>query len=130
MSDQMLSFFFAGVFAEVVILLFMGFRRARWWLVKLIIAFFAFYTGIFALFVIGAAFNDPGAFTDGSEIFFPGAFFVLGGLIVAIWRGMPLSAAAPRKRPLMLDVLGCVGLGVLGVVLFIFGIAAMTLLAR
>jgi len=34
--------------------------------------------------VIGAAFNDLGAFTDGSEIFLPGAFFVLGGLIVAI----------------------------------------------
>jgi len=34
MSDQMRSFFFAGVFAEVVILLFMGFRRARGWLVN------------------------------------------------------------------------------------------------
>ncbi len=126
----MLSFFFAGVFAELVILLFMVFRRARGWLPKLIIAFFALYTGVFALFVIGAAFNDPGAFTDGSEILFPGAFILLGGLIVLVWRGIPLRAAAPRKRPVVLDVLGCVGLGVLGVVLFIFGIAAMTLLAR
>lgn len=126
----MVSFFFAGIFAELVILLFIVFRRARGWLPKLIIAFFAFYTGVFALFVIGAALNDPGAFVDGSEIMFPGGFILLGGLIVLVWRGIPLRPAEPRKRPLVLDVLGCLGLGVLGVVLFIFGIAAMTLFAK
>lgn len=77
-----------------------------------------------------ASFETPIAFMDGSEIIFSGAFVVLAVLIVAFWRGVPTPVAAPRKRPLILDVLGCAGLGILGLFAFVMGIGALTLLAR
>lgn len=131
MSDQLLTFFSIGMVAELAILMFMAFRRARGsCLLQLVIAFFAFFTAMMALLLFAGSIEKPIAFMDGSEVIFPGAFMVLGGLIVAIWCGVPMPVAAPRKRPLILDVLGCAGLGILGLFAFVMGIGALTLLAR
>jgi hypothetical protein len=131
MSDQLLSFFFVGTIAEFVILLFMMFRRARGsCLAQLFIAFFAFFTGLMVLLAIAGIAEQPLAFTDDSHIAFPAAFLILAAIIVAVWRGAPLPAKAPRKRPLIIDMLGCAALGIIGLVLFVMGIGALTLLAR
>jgi hypothetical protein len=130
-SDQLLTFFFVGMIAELAILMFMAFRRARGsCLLQLIIAFFAFFTALMALLAFAGSIEKSIAFTDGSEVMFPGAFAVLGALIVVIWKGSPRPVAAPRKRPLILDMLGCAGLGILGLFAFVMGIGALTLLAR
>lgn len=131
MSDQLLSFFFVGTIAEIAILLFMAFRRARGsCLAQLFIAFFAFFTCLMVLLALVGLAEQPLAFTDGSHIAFPAAFVILAGIIVAAWRGAPLPAKGPRKRPLIIDMLGCTALGIVGLVLFVVGIGALTLLAR
>lgn len=131
MSDQLLTFFFIGLLAELAILLFMVFRRARGsCLAQLVIAFFAFFTLLMALLALVGSIEEPAAFTDQSRIVFPGAFVVLGLAIVAVGRGVPLSPAAPRKRPLFLDVLGCLVLGIVGLLVFVAGIAFLAMLGR
>jgi len=129
--DAVLPFTFAGVIIELAILLFMMFRRARGsCLAQLVLAFFAFYTGLMALLAIAGMAEKPAAFTDQGRIAFPAAFVILAMLIVAVNRGVPQPLVVPRKRPVILDMLGCVGLGILGVVVLIAGIATLILLAR
>jgi hypothetical protein len=132
MSDELLNFFAIGTIAEIAILLLMAFRRARGsCLGQLVIAFFAFQIMWVLLLVLGGlAENGPGAISDKGRIGFPVAFLVLGGLIVAIWLGMPKPLAAPRKRPLILDMLGCAGLGILGMFVLVMGIGMLLALNK
>jgi hypothetical protein len=133
MSDRLLTLCFVGIFVAIAILLFMAFRRSRGsCLAQLVFAFFAL-SAVWTFFLMLAGLAEkPLAFTDQSRFAFPAAFVILVFLIVVVKRGVPIPTpiTTPRKRPLIVDMIGCAVLGVVGFILFIAGIAMLIVLAR
>jgi hypothetical protein len=133
MSDTVLTISFVGIFVAIAILLFMAFRRSRGsCLGQLVLAFFAL-SAVWTLFLVLAGLAEkPLAFTDQSRLAFPAAFVILAFLIVVVKRGVPIPTpiTATRKRPLIVDMIGCAVLGVVGLIVFIAGIAMLIVLAR
>lgn len=131
MSESLLTFFFVGILVEIAILLFMAFRRARGsCLAQLVCAFFAFFAVLFVLLALVGLAEKPIAFTDQMYTGLPGAFVILAFLIVVLKRGMPIPLAAPRKRPLFVDMIGCAALGAVGVVVFVLGLGLLIVLLK
>ncbi len=138
MSDDILRFCFIGVLAEFALLMFILFRRVRGsCLAQLLFGFFGFFSALmFVLAVVGTV-ERPIAFTDGSYTALPAVFIILGLIIVRAIFGRPWAYAntpagdrarvrdqisPPRKRPLIVDVLGCAVVGAVALILLGVGI--------
>jgi uncharacterized membrane protein len=132
MLDTLLPFFFVGILAEIAILSFLMFRRAQGsCLVQLVLAVFAFFTILMVLLVMVGMAEKPLVFTDQGRTAFPAAFVMLGLFIVAaLGSTRPAERARERKRPLLLDMLGCLVMGIVGIISLVAGIAILIVLAR
>lgn len=128
-----ISWLLPGILLEITILMFLWFRRIRRMRLFLIVpALFGFFSLLmFVLVVASYAANGPLAIDPDNHAEFIGAFVVLLLLIMILprirWGYAPdaFGDAArerdlrdpPRKRPLAVDLLGCVGIGILMVLM-------------
>ncbi len=146
MSDDILTFCFIGVLAEFAVLMFILFRRVRGsCLAQAVFGFFGFFSTLMVVLAVVGTIERPLAFTDGAYSALPAAFVVLALVIVRALFGGPWAYAntpagdrarvrdrikPPRKRPLIVDVLGCAVVGALSLVLLGVGIVIAIGLAR
>jgi hypothetical protein len=126
---NLVSWLLPGILLEVAILMFLWFRRIRRTRLLLIIpALFGFFSLLMFVLVVAAyAANGPLDIDPESRAVFVLTFVVLLILIIILPRTKPSYARnmfgdaarerdrrdPPRKRSLAVDLLGCVGLGIL-----------------
>lgn len=132
----MISWLLPGILLEIAILMLLLFRRVRrTQLFMIVLALFGFFSLLMFLLVVASyAANGPLTLDPDSHAMFIATFVVLLVLIVILrrtrWDYAPnmFGDAArerdrrdpPRKRSLAVDLLGCLGLGILA--MFMLGL--------